>query len=345
MVQLLFLGVLCCLNPSLQGSGENSDNSERERRAGTVLTSNCGTTAVHRCGIASGWKSASLGDSSVAFGVYAKASGPGSFAQGDVSEARGEWTAAFGRYTMADGDSSMAINYNTVANASYAFAQGYRTKAVHDMSSAMGYYTMTNADHEFVVGEYNEEVSVMGDNCHLFTVGNGNATERSDAFYVTRGGNVYLSGMLYIGGKVIDFNGLELNQNKTQESLEQISSDANKRLGIQAYDILQMREEVTHINQATQDSIDDILSVASDLQNITRTEVALQGQVVSLKTDLSNLHQNFSTMQRKAEDAEARATAAESAMQSMKADITALYAMIENLQKPCNCEEKHGCRP
>eukprot|EP00039_Didymoeca_costata_P015063 m.251204 g.251204 ORF g.251204 m.251204 type:complete len:54 (+) comp16146_c0_seq20:645-806(+) len=28
-----------------------------------------------------------------------------------------------------------------------------------------------------------------------------------------------------------------------------------------------------------------------------------------------------------------------------KKEIAALKAMIEALQKPCVCEEKHGCRP
>eukprot|EP00039_Didymoeca_costata_P002170 m.58030 g.58030 ORF g.58030 m.58030 type:complete len:352 (+) comp11148_c0_seq2:185-1240(+) len=351
---MIFALLMCVLSSGLEleNAPDFHDDADRERRG--ALT-NCVTTAEHRCGVAGGWQAHSSGDSSIALGNSVKAIGKSCLAVGGSSVCSGTASAAIGSYCKAEGRSSTAMNYATVAKGPQSFAQGYGTQALHEESTAMGLRTVTNSHYEVVIGKYNK---VGIDENHLFTVGNGyNITERSDAFYVTQDGDAFVMGELHVSGKHVDFQKLEATQKETKELLENFSSETNnnlqkitsdiynnlqnissdiyKRLGKHAYDILQTQDMVSNVNQVAQDSFDEILSVSNDVKTLVSNEVALKEQLAI----------DFANMQDRVDKAEARAAAAENALESAQADIKSLFAMIENLQKPCDCEDKHGCRP
>lgn len=90
------------------------------------------------------------------------------------------------------------FDYNT-ANGDYSQASGFHTTANGDNSNANGNNTITTYSEEFAIGRYNISYKDA-----LFSVGNGTANNRSNAFSVDSIGNAYLANELYINDKKIN---------------------------------------------------------------------------------------------------------------------------------------------
>jgi len=133
-----------------------------------------------------GFRTTASGDYSIAMGLRSVAEGDGSFAAGQDSKAIGSHSAAFG--------GTNAIGINSLSSGSNSEARGGN-------SAAFGESTISEAPAQFTVGTYNIESGVSssgsGPESKLFVVGNGSfASERKDAFVITRNGNAALAGTL-----------------------------------------------------------------------------------------------------------------------------------------------------
>lgn len=111
-------------------------------------------------------------------GLYSIAVGSTNVSSSNYSVAFGFGNQATGLHSFSGGNSSKATSTN-------AFAFGKVVNATHTESAAFGTGTNTVVPNHFVVGRYNTTVNASN---HLFTVGDGTSTARSDAFIVTSTG-------------------------------------------------------------------------------------------------------------------------------------------------------------
>lgn len=173
----------------------------------------------------------SLGTGSVALGAFSRASGRyalavggtasgnyshslGGTASGDYSntlgsgEASGECSFASGLSAKATGNYSFAQGQYIEANGETSFAEGggpsvnLASKANGDFSHVQNHATIANGYAQTVIGKYNVAQGTNSPSVqptdHAFIIGNGanagGAAARSNAMYVTWGGDMWLAG-------------------------------------------------------------------------------------------------------------------------------------------------------
>ena len=150
-----------------------------------------------------------LGDGE-ATGGYALAEGSGTIASGNYSHAEGRSTTASsadahaegtsttasgiaahaeGNNTEASGGSSHAEGNNTHATNTYAHAEGYRTHANGSASHSQNYFTVADGDYQTAIGKYNVSDTAN----HVFIIGNGTSSARSNALTVDWDGDVNIA--------------------------------------------------------------------------------------------------------------------------------------------------------
>jgi hypothetical protein len=126
---------------------------------------------------------------------------------GDVTTASGESSTAMGMQTTAFGESSTAMGLQTRAIGNYSTAMGSNATANGYYSTAMGLGTFTNIYGGVVFGRYNViapgNPETPNSNDRVFQVGDGisaNLNDRKDIMYLTRGGNLIITGSLIASG-------------------------------------------------------------------------------------------------------------------------------------------------
>lgn len=172
-----------------------------------TLASSDYSTAMGRSTIASGYASTAMGyyttaseSYSTAIGDGATASGKSSVAIGSNATASGTSSTAMGISTTALGINSTAIGDSTTASGIISTAMGTRTIASGRASTTMGYGTIAASPYSVAIGSYNtidpnDKPNMEKPSNKIFQIGNGiNDNSRSDALYVTRKGDLHISG-------------------------------------------------------------------------------------------------------------------------------------------------------
>ncbi|MBK7884925.1 MAG: hypothetical protein IPJ81_14945 [Chitinophagaceae bacterium] len=165
------------------------------------------TTASQFYSTAMGLSTTASGNHSTAMGSYTTASGNGSTAMGFETTAIGFNSTAMGSETTANGNSSTAMGANTTASGTASTAMGANTTAGANYSTAMGLGTVTNIYGGVVFGRYNViapgNPETPNSNDRVFQVGDGISTsvnDRKDIMYLTRSGNLIITGSLTANG-------------------------------------------------------------------------------------------------------------------------------------------------
>jgi len=115
-----------------------------------------------------------------------------SFGNGNYSQDGG---LAVGTYNFAYDQGTVAIGVSNTSRKKYAFSAGYNNDAVGYYSVAIGNNLGSQSTHSMAIGVYNE---IIGDTADwiptdpLFQIGNGNSSERHDAFRVNKNGATYI---------------------------------------------------------------------------------------------------------------------------------------------------------
>lgn len=200
-----------------EGEGnESGGKASHAEGSGNVAKGDCShvegenNTAKGNCSHAEGSDSTASGDAShaegsgTAIGRYSHAEGFSTNAKVQYSHAEGYETKATkdashaeGAYTEAKGKYSHAEGYGTVAATDYSHAEGWHTNAQGYASHAGGTGTFAGFGNQTAIGQYNDNQTDS-----LFEIGNGTSdTNRSNAFRVTKEGDVYSCGDI-VPGKI-----------------------------------------------------------------------------------------------------------------------------------------------
>lgn len=102
----------------------------------------------------------------------------------------------FGNNNIANAFGSTAIGFSNTASGDFSFASGFGNNTTGLKSFAMGESLVAQAANSFVIGAYNKiEGTSDGwlDKDPIFVIGNGSMAARSNAFEVTKDGNIILS--------------------------------------------------------------------------------------------------------------------------------------------------------
>ena len=167
-------------------------------------------TAGQKSGTTLGSKATAEGYYTTASGSYSHAEGNGTTASGSSSHAEGGTTTASYEYAHAEGYNttasekySHAEGYATTASGRFSHAEGNTTTASGYNSHAEGSFTIANHHAQHVFGSYNiadpstGAASTRGN--YLEIVGNGTASDRSNARTLDWSGNEVLAGKLTVG--------------------------------------------------------------------------------------------------------------------------------------------------
>ena len=148
-----------------------------------------GTRSVGFCAHAEGFISRATGDSAHAEG-FDTVAGPYSHSEGYKTSAEGSSSHAEGSGSTTDSTvaSANAEGFQTQANGNYSHSEGQNTVASGSASHAGGDHTIAGYANQTVIGKYNKNL-----NTTLFEIGNGNSSTRSNAFYVTTGGAIWVA--------------------------------------------------------------------------------------------------------------------------------------------------------
>ena len=182
-----------------------------------------------------GYNNTALGDYSLAFGNSNYATVTGATAFGIGTHAIGKASMTFGGSTMAEGENSVAMGAGSHAQGINSLAIGGGTNAIGNNSVAGGAGTTANGDTSFAFGSLVTARAPYGvafgaanrdSSSYIFTVGNGDtvvddnlgliATRRSNAFTVTRSGNVIVGDTTGASGLYINTTN---NYNSTQAGI------------------------------------------------------------------------------------------------------------------------------
>lgn len=136
--------------------------------------------------IASGYNSFSVGgqateSEAMALGAYSNAIGIESTALGFGSRAYGGRSVGIGSASAAVGDYSVALGYTTIANGAYSTALGFETTARSYGETALGYFNANYMPSSLTTPVGTDK---------LLVVGNGTASQGSDAFTILKNGNM-----------------------------------------------------------------------------------------------------------------------------------------------------------
>eukprot|EP00039_Didymoeca_costata_P000740 m.47101 g.47101 ORF g.47101 m.47101 type:complete len:372 (+) comp10447_c0_seq2:175-1290(+) len=347
----------------LSSDGLEYSNNEvqlkRERRIGEVLA-NCGNVkASGLCSVASGsgttasaFASTALGASCTATGGYSIALGRNANASGDHSTSIGQgntasgynsiafgggciasnqYSVAMGRETKASGAHSVAMGRDSVASDYASTAIGFRSVASVAFSTAIGYFTNASTVYETVVGTHNK---LTREHNQLFTVGNGDHTTRSDAFYVTDTGDAFVLKNLFVSGKNL-LQEIDELQKSTEDTIANILND-----------ISELRNTSNSIVEEITDVRRDIGSIQFIMKETTDSLSASFGMINDLEGTIADIvTYNISQLESDNNDLKRDNVLLKHTIATLQANYTTLLHMIEDLKKPCVCEEEHGCRP
>lgn len=175
------------------------------------------TRAINPYSHTEGYATKALGDYSHAEGSGCKTTAAGAHAEGYNTTANGQYSHTEGYSTIVNHHFSHAEGYSTQANGQYSHAEGYYSRTHAPFSHVEGTYnyaygdashaagtncqTLSSAAYSTATGMYvianNQAMVAMGkynkyqsnDNI-AFVIGNGNASVRSNAFWVTWDGDV-----------------------------------------------------------------------------------------------------------------------------------------------------------
>lgn len=149
-----------------------------------------------------------------AVGNYSVAEGTDVISSGYTSHAEGNNTTANGIASHAEGSGT-----TTTASGDYSHAEGINTEASGLYSHAGGHHTKATKTAQTVIGSYNEiDEETSWSNQKWFIIGNGiSETRRSNAFSVSRNGNVKAS------GSITDGSGNVLSDKADSSSLPEIA--------------------------------------------------------------------------------------------------------------------------
>lgn len=167
---------------------------------------------------ASGLYAHAEGNQTIAAGMYSHAEGGGTVASGTGSHSEGYYTEAAGDFahsegylSKASGKYSHAQGADTVAEGENSFASGFQTVAKGKNSIALGQGTIAASNYQFVHGTYNIEDT---EGKYIEIMGNGTEKERSNAYAVTKEGDVEFSGKVYAssfeGPAIYDIQGQKI---------------------------------------------------------------------------------------------------------------------------------------
>lgn len=140
---------------------------------------------------AEGYYTGAGGRCSHAEGIGSTASGASSHAEGGYTEATAQDSHAEGYQTHASGDAAHAEGLVTRASGTDSHAEGIGSQAKSTASHAQNYYTIAASSNQTAIGKYNVEDS---NGLYAFVIGNGTASNRSNALTVDWSGNVELAG-------------------------------------------------------------------------------------------------------------------------------------------------------
>lgn len=160
-------------------------------------------------------------------GAYSHAEGNGVIASGNAAHAEGENTKAIGNESHAEGNNTRASSTGshaegsgTIASGLGSHAEGSGTRASGHESHAGGYGTIAASEYQTAIGTCNITDS---ENRYLFIIGNGTLTERSNAFTVSRSGDVEAAGGLHTkGSEYLDMNNTSIYGTFTDGSNSEI---------------------------------------------------------------------------------------------------------------------------
>eukprot|EP00039_Didymoeca_costata_P020783 m.342415 g.342415 ORF g.342415 m.342415 type:complete len:376 (+) comp21358_c0_seq1:127-1254(+) len=133
-----------------------------------------------------------------------------------------------------------------------------------------------------------------------------------------------------LGRDYVTTSDLQVLQNRTTEIKAQ-TVENEQEVGKINHNLLSLRDIVEDINREFNEAEDTILTI---LANFT----VQQTEQDNIKTQQAQQQSELSETQR-------RLAEAEEEIVNLKANMTALLGMIDDMKKPCVCEEKHGCRP
>lgn len=175
---------------------------------------------------AEGYQTGAEGRYSHAEGIGSTASGISSHAEGGYTEASGTDSHAEGHTTQASGDAAHAEGSVTRASGIDSHAEGIGSQAKSTASHAQNYYTIAASDKQTAIGKYNVEDS---NDVYVFIIGNGTASNRSNALTVDWSGNVEVAGSVKPGNTtagraaITDANGKLATSSVTSTELSMLS--------------------------------------------------------------------------------------------------------------------------
>lgn len=115
---------------------------------------------------------------------------------GDKNIVTGPFGKSFGVNNQAVGFHSTAIGSNNLAGGDYSLMIGSSCQGTSNYAVAIGEDNQAY-ENQFVIGKHNQPVA----NGELFVVGNGASdTERSNALWLTKDGDLHIAGQLYSTG-------------------------------------------------------------------------------------------------------------------------------------------------
>lgn len=115
---------------------------------------------------------------------------------GDKNTVSGPFGKSFGVSNQAVGFHSTAIGSNNLAGGNYSLMIGSSCQGTSNYAVAIGEDNQAY-ENQFVIGKHNKIVT----NGELFVVGNGASdTERSNALWLTKDGDLHIAGQLYSAG-------------------------------------------------------------------------------------------------------------------------------------------------
>lgn len=121
---------------------------------------------------------------------------PSGIAIGDNNIVSGTFGKSFGVSNHATGFHSTAIGSNNLAGGDYSLMIGSSCQGTSNYAVAIGEDNQAY-ENQFVIGKHNKSVV----NGELFVVGNGASdTERSNALWLTKDGDLHIAGQLYSAG-------------------------------------------------------------------------------------------------------------------------------------------------
>eukprot|EP00039_Didymoeca_costata_P008598 m.113829 g.113829 ORF g.113829 m.113829 type:complete len:409 (-) comp14149_c0_seq2:121-1347(-) len=336
------------------------------------------TTAQGLWSLAMGLVSTASGESSVAIGRRTVAQGFSCTALGVECVCSGDYSATLGADNHASGKYSLATGHRTTAKGEASTTLGFGTSA-GDYETVVGRYNMESNTSLFTVGNgLNHTIrsnvfSITKDGDTIVTgrlvVEDQDVLQKfEDIADMHKNSTEELTNVL---ANVVMAS--EITTTKTTMKIEILDNKTNEII----QDLATLREitnfsnsietsfknintTVTELQQGVRDIRKDIGETESDLKALKETDEDMLRELKDIRDDVIDLqNMDLSSTKQEILDAmlqfennteeidmlKANNTALQLRLDDTNKEIAALKAMIEGLQKPCVCEEKHGCRP